>query len=196
MRQYYRIALVNHEWKVKVIKPSGYKLMEHAYYWSEAMKRVQNILYRDALNVMWVGDYSKINSLVWKHEFEDMEDSYDKPYTESDLLDIEAPDYIEKDYHFYLINKSQYEFIDMTKQVRDSNLQDSYGWVVHPLPLLTLCETEEASGDYHSETGREHIGEWCGDIISIYRGSWAGEVAVELEAQGYKDMTDIYMFKE
>lgn len=195
MGQYYRIALVNNEWWVKVIKPDGWKLMEHSYYWTKTMNRVQKLLYREAMNVMRIGDYSKIHSFVWKHEFEDMEEiSYDKALHPTEYLSMTEWENIDK--NFYLVNKSQHEFINMTKQMMRTDLEDSYGWIVHPLPLLCKAETEEAWGDYHSEVGQEYIWNWCGDIISIYSWSIADEVGTELEAQWYKNMTDIYFFKE
>lgn len=195
MGQYYKVVLVDNEWKVKVIRPDGWKLMEHAYYWNMSMNRIQMLLYRDIKNVIRIGDYSKIFSLAWKHEFEDVEDvNYDTVLPPTSYLNMTEWENIDR--YFYLVNKSAREFINMTKQRTNKNLEDSDGWVVHPLPLLCRAETEEAGGDYHSDVGQEYIWNWCGDIISIYSWSSADEVGTELEAQWFKDMTDIYFFKE
>ena len=191
MGQYFKAVLVDNEWFVKVVEPDGWKLMEHSYYWSRTMKRIEKILYRNAYNVYWVGDYSRLAPLVWKHKFENEEEiSYTKELTKDEVLDIEA----DTDNNYYLVNQSSREFIDMSKQCRDENLQDWYKRVVHPLPLLCRNETEEAWWWYHSDIGREHIWKWEWDIISIY--SWKEDVAMELVNKWFKDMTDIYFFKE
>lgn len=199
MGQYYRVALINNEWKVKVIKPDGWKLLEHSYYGTSTMKRIERILYRDAYNVMWIWDYAECADLVWKHEFEDMEDIFD-------LRQHETPTVIENSYlnrkpwdYYYLVNKSKKEFINMTKQEMNKELADGYWRVIHPLPILCRAYWDFWWWDYRDYSiNFEYLWRRCGDIISVYH----VEGGVELEEKftskeyWYKDMTNVYFFKE
>lgn len=188
MGQYYKAVLVDTEWKVKVVEPSWCKLMEHSWYGNTSMQRIEKLLFKNAMNVMRVWDYSQMASICWKHKFEDEEDWYKMEYSESDLLQREEWQ------HYYLVNKFSKEFIDMTEQKNNIDLKDWYWCIVHPLPLLCRAETEEAWWDYHSDINKQHIGIWCWDMISIYH--WWDDVKWELINQWYDDMTDIYFFKE
>lgn len=192
MGQYFKTALVDNEWHIKVINLNWWKLMEHSWYWNRSMERVEKLLYRNAMNVYWIWDYSIISAMVWKHKFEDEEEKmwWDKDYTDGEILKRNWWDY------YYLVNHFSHEFINMTKQEMNKELQNDWWWVVHPLPLLTRAETEEAWWWYYSDVGREYIWKWCWDMISIYH--WENWVELEpwLEEKWYKDMTDIYFFKE
>lgn len=189
MGQYFKAALVDNEGNVKVINLDGWKLMEHSWYDNRSMQRVEKLLYREARNVYWIGDYSIMSSLVWKHKFEDEEEKHrEDRYSDGEILHREWWDY------YYLVNHYQKEYINMTKQEMNPKLQNGYWRVVHPLPLLTRAETEEAWWGYYSEVGREHIGKRCGDEISIYHDK--DELEPWFIEKGYKDMTDIYFFKE
>ena len=192
MGQYFKAALIDNEWKVKVINLNWWKLMEHSWYWNRSMMRVEKLLYRNWMNVYWIGDYSVMSAMVWKHKFEDEEEKmwWDKDYTDNEILQRREWD------NYYLVNHFSKEFINMTKQENNKDLQNDWWWVVHPLSLLTESETETAWWWYYSDVGREYIGRWCGDMISIYHWENWIELEIELEAQWYKDMTDIYFFKE
>ena len=189
MWQYYKACFINNEWNVKVIRPDGRKLMEHSYYWNRSMKLIEKILFQNAYNVFRIGDYSSMQSFVWKHEFEnEIEINYDSEFQDSDFLHRN----VDRDY--YLVNKSAKEFINMTKQEMKKNLQDEFGRIVHPLPLLCKAPTEDAWWDYHSDVWREFIGRRCGDIITIY--CWMWELWKALEDIWYTDMTEKLFFKE
>ena len=189
MGQYYKAMLVDNEWEVKVVEPSGCKLMEHSWYWNESMRRIEALLYRQAKNVMWIWDYSQIACVCWKHKFKDEEDAYNEEYTDTDLLAINV------DYDYFLVNEFTHEYINMTRQQMNKELQDWYWTVVHPLPLLCRAETEEAGWDYHSDINKEYIWIWCWDVISV--SAWE-RTAMEkaLAERNYVDKTDIYFFKE
>lgn len=191
MGQYYRVALTDNEWKVKVIQPDGWKLMEHAYYGSRTMKRIEKILYRDAYNVHRIGDYSEVADLVWKFEFPNMEKiSYDRKLSKDEVLEREWWDY------YYLVNKFKKEFINMTKQEMREDLQDRYGWVVHPLPILCRASWEFWWGDYYWDAiNQEYMWAWCWDMISVYHNPWM-ELEEYFKKDWYEDKTDVYFFKE
>jgi len=191
MGQYYKVALVDSEWSIKVIQPDGYKLLEHAYYNSRTMRRIEKLLYRDAKNVMWIWDYAECASFVWKHKFEDEEEiNYERNLTEEDVL-VKNPD---DDY--FLVNKSRDEFINMTRQeMKNDKEWTKWNWI-HPLPILCRANWEFWWGDYRPHMlNWEHMWNWCGDIISVIH--WKrDEIEKSLKDNQFDDMTDIYFFKE
>lgn len=189
MGQYYKAVLVNEKWDVKVIRPSGWKLMEHSWYENESMNRIQKLLLNNVCNVYWVWDYSAMSWLIWKHFKEVEEKSYDEKYDEDELLDIKNS---KKDY--FLVNETSREFINMSKQIRNEDLfEDNWESVIHPLPLLCRNKSEEAGWDYHSDVNKDLIGIWEWDEIRIVE--WWVDVEMEL-SQKYDDRTDVYFFKE
>lgn len=191
MWQYYRAVLVKSDWDVKVIKPSGYKLMEHSWYGNESMNRIQKILSEECCSVYWVWDYSAMSAMVWKHEFEDMEEiGWNEDLPKEKILDIRD----DKKNDYFLVNETCREFINMSKQIKNEELfEDNWKNVIHPLPLLCRNKTEEAGWDYHSDINKQLIGIWEWDEIRIVR--WWEDVEMEL-AQNYDDRTDVYFFKE
>lgn len=182
MGQYYRVAMINNEGHLKVIKPSGWKLMEHSYYRNRTMQRIEKLLFRNSWNVMRVWDYAECAPFVWKAECEDTEQrNYDNEYSDEEIL--ERQEY----WCYYLVNLFKKEFINMTEQEEK--------WLeIHPLPLLCRMETEEAWGDYHSEYGSEHIGKRAWDMISVYYGTLPLEE--EFKKQWRTNKTKDYEFIE
>lgn len=194
MGQYFKTALINNEGHVKVVNLNWRKLMEHSRYGNNSMMRVEKLLYRNWMNVYRIWDYSIMSAMVWKHKFEDEEEklwsSEWEAYGEEDILQRKEGD------NYYLVNHFSKEFINMTKQENNKDLQNDWWWVVHPLPLLTEAETETAWWWYYSDIGREYIGKWCWDVISIYH--WEDWIELEdnLKDMWFEDMTDVYFFKE
>ena len=191
MGQYYRAVLVNREWKVKVIKPSGWKLMEHSWYGNESMNRIQKILSEDVWSVYWVWDYSKMSALVWQYKFEDVEEfGWDEELPKEQVIDIRE----DKENDYFLVNETHRQYINMSKQIKNKELfEDNFESVIHPLPLLCRNETEEAGWDYHSDVNKDLIGCWEWDEIRIIKGKEWEEYLIW---HGYKDCTDFYFFKE
>jgi hypothetical protein len=62
----------------------------------------------------------------------------------------------------YIVNHDKKQFVDKTKVPQDAD-----GWRIHPLPLLTVEGNLRGGGDYFSENGKEFVGSWARDIISI-----------------------------
>lgn len=186
MGQYYKACLITED-HIKVVRPDGWKMMEHSWYGNTAMKRIEKILYKNPCRVIWVGDYSQCAPFCWEYKQEDEEDiNRDAEEEELDLLKRE------EDKEYLLINNFRKEYINMTKQEMNEELfQGRWNNVIHPLWLLCRAETEEAGGDYHSEVGVENIGRWCGDEIYVMEKDQATE-----ELKYYDDMTDVYFFKE
>jgi hypothetical protein len=53
MGQYYKAALIRED-EIKVISPSGWKMMEHCWYGNTDMKRVEKLLSEKKWRVIWV----------------------------------------------------------------------------------------------------------------------------------------------
>lgn len=187
MWQYYKAVLVN-ETSIDVIVPEGWKMMEHSYYGNTAMSRVEYLLKKQSACVMRIWDYASVAPFVWTHKFEE-EDMFHRDDNDYDWL-------LNRDEwkNYYLVNLSKKEFINMKKQNNEQKLKDQFWRVVHPLPLLCRAETEEAWWDYHSEQWQEYIWNWCWDRITVYED--IRELDEYFEQNSYRDMTDIYMFKE
>ena len=183
MGQYYRIAMINNEGHLKAIQPSGWKLLEHSYYWNETMRRVEKLLFRNTWNCMRVWDYAECAPFVWKHEPEDFEKkSYDEDYSEDELLTRRD------EWYYYLVNLDKKEFINMTRQ-------EAEHIKIHPLPILCRMETEEAGWDYREcYHNWKHMWRRAWNNISIYY--WTLTLEECFEKDGWNDMTDKYVFIE
>jgi hypothetical protein len=53
MGQYYKVCLIKED-KIKVISPSGWKMMEHCWYGNHDMERIEKLLSEDKYKVMWI----------------------------------------------------------------------------------------------------------------------------------------------
>lgn len=190
MGQYYKACLIS-ETEVKIIRPDWSKLMEHSYYGNLSMDRVEKILSEWSKRVIWMWDYAECAPFVWHYHW-DEEDwrCSDRDHCKKDLI-LEKEGWV----NYYLINYSKHEFINMGKQKANKKLQDEFGWVVHPLPLLCRATTEEAWWDYHSEINRDYIWRWCWDKIYIMISKVELDDAL-IKEQSIEDMTNILFFKE
>lgn len=190
MGQYYKVALVDNEWHTKVITPDGWKLLEHSYYGNNTMRRIEKLIFKQWMNLMWIWDYAQCSSLVWKHTFEDTEAKwYDEIYTDDEILQRDS----NKDY--YLVNHFTKEFINMTKQEMNKELQDRLGWVIHPLPILCRVDWDHWWGDYTEDMlNGEYLWRRAWDIISIYE--LPRDYDEQFVKEWYHDKTDVYFFKE
>jgi hypothetical protein len=95
-------------------------------------------------------DLSKLKDFKNKNGFnEDVKDKYEHKFQQ-----------LESKFK-YLVNHTKKEFVDKSK------VPNVDGWRAHPLPLLTCEGNEEGNGDYYSEDGKEFIGVWSRDLISV-----------------------------
>lgn len=187
MWQYYKACLIKSD-EIKVIYPSGCKMMEHCYYDNKDMQRVEKLLTENKWRVMRIWDYSQCYGFVWGDSPLKPEKEYDEYYNPNDLLRMD----INKTY--YLINYTRKEYINMTKQRMNEDIEDGYGFIVHPLPLLCRVDSEDAWGDYRSEVNKDLLWLWCSDEIGIEIYDWNRDE--EFKYYEYEDKTDIYFFKE
>lgn len=161
MGQYYKPSFINED-GTKVVKwlnswdfGSGLKLMEHSWMKNKLVIAVENLLSKDSPyhkhKLVWAGDYAEDNLI-------DGNTIYGNCTDENKHERIKG-----KQFGFrYLINHTKQEFVDKQAIPKDKD-----GWQVHPLPLLTCIGNGLGGGDYHSENGKEYIGKWAMDSISV-----------------------------
>lgn len=182
MGQYYKACLLN-ENRVRVITPDWMKIMEHSWYGNTTMRRVEKLLFNNPMSVMWVWDYSQCAPFCWTYKWVWEENWFKVDYNEiEDLLDREEWK------NYFLVNHTRKCYINMTKQENTEEFKSDWR-CVHPLSLLTRCDTEEAWWDYHSDINKDKLWIWCWDEIEV----------VESDSDTldwYTDRTNDLYFKE
>jgi hypothetical protein len=192
MGQYYKAVFLTEK-----NKPTGYvyshefgsglKLMEHSWIKNPFVQFVERQLINKPMKLVWAGDYApnedpktlsdyELKQLAdeknerWK--FETLKEKGVNIYAlsrlvgrlthDEDVKDIYEHKFQQLESKFkYLVNHTKKEFVDKSK------VPNVDGWRAHPLPLLTCEGNEEGNGDYYSEDGKEFIGVWSRDLISV-----------------------------
>jgi hypothetical protein len=162
MGQYYKAVNID---KMDYMSPWGYdngaKLMEHSYMRNNFVNTVESLLveggdwYKD--RIVWAGDYMDDGLYI----NQDDKNLYEYVgLLGNEITPAEDPDFNPPN---YIVNHTKMQYVD--KEGCPSN----YGWIIHPLPLLTSSGNERGGGDYHpyNEANRYFVGSWAGDSISI-----------------------------
>lgn len=160
---------------------NGAKLMEHSWLKNEFVAAVETLLVAEApRRVVWAGDYAD-------------PEPFDRPnlYTQADELEPYRPDVaglgqqigwrngkavyeidpeIKANAWPVIIPRTEaYPFLvnwDKKLYVDKRNVPaDAEGWIVHPLPLLTVEGNGRGGGDYDGE--EDIVGSWARDHISL-----------------------------
>lgn len=161
-----------HHGEAKDYEPTynGVKLLEHSWWGNDFMKAITSKLYKNAMQVAWVGDYA--NDYNWEHP-ENKPDPKALCWlawggmTDAPILDEEDIDAGNMTLDGkYLVNHTKCIYIngDEYKKLNE----DKDGWCIHPLSLLTACGNGLGGGDYHDNNPDYwRVGEWCFDEISV-----------------------------
>ncbi len=142
---------------------NGIKLMEHSWIGNSFMKAISKYIYKNPVQVAWVGDYAndysdevngkKRGPELWKETWGGAK--------EQDIDEVDEFDLHNK----YLVNHDKGIAIDMDEYMSKC---EKNGWCVHPLSLLTACGNDRGGGDFHEGNhGYELVGSWCMDTISF-----------------------------
>ena len=157
MGQYYKpVILEDNKKSVKQFMYShdyhyGLKLMEHSYIGNNFVQTFERLILNNPQRVVWAGDYA-----------EPCKGRKTTIYSRCvDKLKIEPIPRVNQKESRYIVNHSKKQFVDKTK------LTIADGWAIHPLPLLTCEGNGQGGGDYFSENGKEFIGVWARDLISV-----------------------------
>lgn len=137
--------------------------MEHSWIGNVFMKAISKYIYKNPVQVAWVGDYAndypnevngeKRGAELWKETWGGAK--------EQDIDEVDEFDLHKK----YLVNHDKKIAIDMDEYISKC---EKDGWCVHPLSLLTACGNGMGGGDfYEGSHGYELVGSWCMDTISF-----------------------------
>lgn len=154
MGQYYKGVIRDENNNVKFSLESwtlnnGAKIMEHSWLRNEYVSAYMNFLQDNPYKVVWAGDYADENP---KCTTADLWNTYEVP------RDLSLVDNKYKKSLRYIINESKGVYVNLAHCPEDSD-----GWTIHPLPLLTSNSGDFGGGDYRGEN--KHYGTWCDDII-------------------------------
>lgn len=127
---------------------NGLKLMDHSWLTSPYLNLFVKRLREKPARVVWAGDYGDEFTINGEQAYDYLDKNESKVTDEK--VDTPEPR--------YLINYDKKEYVDTTK-----GRSNFYGWVIHPLPLLTANSNGRDSGDYHGEN--DFIGRWYADTI-------------------------------
>lgn len=156
MGQYYTAILLDKK-KEKIVAnispydyDSGSKLMEHSWMKNDFVKSVESLIYKNAMPVVWAGDYADNEDLKEDNLYSLAEEKTNlKPTTSLDISKSR-----------YIINHDTNEYVD-----KDNVPKDDDGWQIHPLPLLTCEGNGRGGGDFRGDS--EIVGSWARDSISV-----------------------------
>ena len=196
MGQYYRAVFLTKKNKPKAVVVSydfgsGAKLIEHSWNGNDMVRFVERQLMIEPQKLVWAGDYADEenpstltneelkaiaieddkywNSAVIREKGltlfslsdivaklmpnEEVKNKYEHKYSSTTLAPLTAK---------YVVNHDKKQFVDKTKVPKDAE-----GWQVHPLPFLTCEGNLRGGGDYFSDNGKEFVGIWARDMISV-----------------------------
>jgi hypothetical protein len=187
MGQYYNPAILDTNNKSKVVAwayshdyKSGLKLMEHSWIGNNFVERIEKEIFANPKRIVWAGDYAEpdVNEdgkFIHVH-VENGKEHGQNIYnlcTDDLKLPLKNPHRIARTKFIYLVNHDKKEFVNIsTKKLpvsdiyTDGNGKKHY-YRVHPLPLLTSEGNGGGGGDYFSSNGKEYIGTWARDLISL-----------------------------
>jgi len=174
MGQYFKAVIAkgdNKEFQVRDVVACWYagdfggaKLMEHSYVGNDFVGIVTDKLAEiGPARLRWTGDYGDENAKLYgTHEYNGK--VYENNlFQATEDMNIEDDDWSGKKYRFG-INHDKKEYFDL-----QDCPEDSYGYIVHPLPLLCCDSNGRGGGDFNQEDHPSYnlIGSWAGDTVSV-----------------------------
>lgn len=187
MGQYYTPVIIEND-KIKTLccydYDNGAKLMEHSYLRNSFVETVVKQLLDKKARLAWVGDYA---------EPDDVENELARKFIEAERIDAQyriKPKHnkMENSYGLCFINHSKKEYFYMDDYVFNIG-KDKYGFIIHPLPLLTAIGNGKGGGDYQG-INMGLIGHWACDEIEVK--AWIDEE----KNPEYKNITSMIKFYE
>jgi len=168
MGQYWRVIAKDRDGKVTVYDRSvdgeytAAKLMEHSWWGNPFCRALCATIVDNPRRIAWVGDYAD-------YDLDDM----DIGFKYEDVWGDDAPDVGLASTEFsmddvkYLVDDTERQYVDLAKYKAAS--EESGGWVIHPLPILTCVGNGHGGGDYHPGDGLsgEFVGAWCFDRVYL-----------------------------
>jgi len=148
---------------------SGVKLMEHSYVGNPCVKVVEYLLSQQGpfykTRLVWAGDYADTETYGEGQG----QNLYHITEEREDWLVFSLPRGFDNSAYRYVVNHTKKEYIDKSKC-----REDSYGYTIHPLPLLVSEGNGGGGGDYRGHND-DLCGRWARDVISLERDLPSGE---------------------
>ena len=198
MGQYYKAWVLNGHQEACVSSwdfDSGSKLMEHSW-WGNAFVNAVMYLIKDMPSmVAWVGDYSDsvgcpeyVFHYCWTETEEEEDEHCVIPEAPENYLWDSEQKCNKTQGTGYILNYDKKTYIDLDKYIAMNEPADeSWGCIVHPLPLLTEIGNGQGGGDYHKGRAFDIVGTWFGDVL---------EYTNEKPPEPFLDITSLVLFKE
>lgn len=151
---------------------NGAKLMEHSWVHNGFVQAVEYLLSKDKEGTpfVWAGDYAENFSGFTNNLFGIGDDKCKEGLAElfKDGVLLQTKDFLGYDcyeiknpkVYKYVINHTKKQFVRIPEYDKDK-------YTIHPLPLLTCESNGLGGGDYFSEVGKEFVGIWKYDKISV-----------------------------
>jgi len=136
----------------------GLKLMEHSWLKNGFVGTVERLLVGYPKRLVWAGDYADPEEGTEENVYGLAGEKF------AHLQMPETMNGEELKKHPYLVNHSKMEYVD-----KRETPTDSYGWRIHPLPLLTCEGNGRGGGDFRGDETNPLIGKWARDLISVER---------------------------
>jgi hypothetical protein len=169
MGQYYNVVIKNKNTITTYNKKvdgeyTPAKLTEHSWWLNPFVCSLTKLLYENLTpcRVAWVGDYAysadglnipdgidvaKLHEIAWGENSKTQEIHKDELYLDGK----------------YLVNHTKKIYLNCDDYKLRSN---DYGWVIHPLPLLTAIGNGLGGGDYYG-INKDQVGGWAWCAISV-----------------------------
>jgi len=173
---------------------NGLKLMEHSYIGNRFVAAAMLLLEdHDGAHTehptkdgSWSGDH-----FVWAGDYSEFAGSDDTRgiYEEADNNRIQFgfSDLWPNEVGRYIVNLDKKEYVNLSKYIGQSE-PDEWGFVIHPLPLLTCEGNGNGGGDFFGTDAGGVIGTWARDRITV--------VKKDKLPEGFTDITKKCNFKE
>jgi len=163
MGQYYSCVMCNEKNERQVYYTYGLKLMEHSWWKNPPMMFISKLLYKNPMQVCWVGDYADE-----EYDWENVEEKdfwYGSAWGDSNKTELtENVKGILLDGK-YLVNHSLKIYVDCDKYKKQN---ERNGWIIYPISLLTAKGNGRGGGDYHENNPDfDHVGDWACNTISV-----------------------------
>lgn len=175
MGQYYRPTIINKDGIETFYAhnyQNGLKLMEHSWVGNFLVQAVVTRLLNNPSMVFWWGDYvetSDISKEIAGRALFDYRVSIDNKFVKDVNNNVYDKDIISEtnfSHPNYIINHTKKVYLDLDDCTTSHGFaSDEDDWVVHPLPLLTAVGNGRGCGDYFSDTDKQYVGTWAGDVI-------------------------------
>ena len=137
---------------------NGLKLMEHSWIGNNFVRAFESLIYKNPQIVVWAGDYAEPCKGRKSNVYDRCKDKLEQePQTKLTNKDCR-----------FIVNHTKKEFVDTLKAKKiTADWAKDEDYRIHPLPLLTSEGNGNGGGDYFGTEGKEFVGVWARDLISV-----------------------------